>query len=330
MTLGSLGVGPAGAAGNSYTALGDSYSAGVGSRASDGTACYRSSYGYPALLASSKGLSLSYQACSGATTTDVANNQLGALNSSTDLVTITIGGNDLGFADVITECALPSWMSDCRGAIAGGRSILTNQLPGRYDSLFTAIRSKAPNARVVVATYPRLFNGQDCNAFTWFTPGEESSLNSAADDLDSLLLTKATAHGFQTVDVRSAFNNHRVCDPVEWINGLSYPIIESYHPNRTGHAAYASAISPVLLGSTYATPRSAAAAQRVRPAPASAPRVDLMSPKSIAGARKAGISVSELQRLNVELHSGDLRRSKAAATRVAALDRMAAAKLGRR
>lgn len=329
MAAGTLMAGPVNAAGNSYVALGDSYSAGVGSKAGDGTSCYRSVYGYPALLASSKGLALSYQACSGATTADVGNNQLGTLSSSTSYVTITIGGNDVGFASVLTTCAQPAWMSDCSGAIAGGRSILANQLPGRYDSLFSAIRSKAPNARVVVATYPRIFNGEDCNALTWFSPSEETSLNSATDDLDTLVLSKAKAHGFQTVDVRSAFNTHRVCDPVEWINGLSNPTTESYHPNRTGHAAYASAISPVLLGSTYVQSTTAAAAAKVRPATATEPQVDLMSPKSIAGARKVGISMTELQHLNTELHSGDPQRVQAAAARVSQLDRMAAAKLGR-
>ncbi len=332
---GTLAAGPVSAATNSYVALGDSYSAGVGSKASNGTSCYRSSYGYPALLAASKGLALSYQACSGATTADVTNNQIGALSSSTAYVTITIGGNDVGFANVLTECAQPSWMSDCSGAIAGGRSVLANQLPARYDSLFSAIRSKAPNARVVVATYPRIFNGEDCNALTWFSPSEESSLNTATDDLDTLVLTKAKNHGFQTVDVRAAFNTHRVCDAVEWINGLSNPITESYHPNRTGHAAYASAISPVLLGSAYkastakAPGASSAQAGAQRPAKATEPQIDLLSPKSLVGAKKVGISVSELRHLNTELHSGDPARVSAAAARVAELDRMAAAKLGR-
>ncbi|GAB3581301.1 SGNH/GDSL hydrolase family protein [Calidifontibacter terrae] len=328
IAAGTLVVAPVSAASNSYVALGDSYSAGVGSKASNGTSCYRSTYGYPALLAAAKGLALSYQACSGATTADVVNNQIGALSSTTAYVTITIGGNDLGFADVLTECAQPAWMSDCSGAIATGRSVLTGQLPARYDSLFTAIRSKAPNARVVVATYPRIFNGEDCNAFTWFSPGEETSLNTATDDLDSLVLTKAKDHGFQTVDVRSPFNTHRVCDSVEWINGLSNPIVESYHPNRTGHAAYASAISPVLLGSTFKA--AAVAPQRVQPAAAPEPQVDLMSPASVAGAKKVGIALSELQRLNTELHSGDAHRMQAAATRVAQLDKMAMVKLGRR
>ena len=66
----------------------------------DGTACQRSTYAYPSLIASSKGLTLNFRACSGATVADVTTTQLGALGSGTTHVTISVGGNDAGFADV--------------------------------------------------------------------------------------------------------------------------------------------------------------------------------------------------------------------------------------
>ena len=90
-------------AANSYVALGDSYSSGTGagSYVNDGTACQRSVHAYPSLLASSQNLSLTFRACSGATVADVTNTQLSALGSATTHVTISVGGNDAGFADVL-------------------------------------------------------------------------------------------------------------------------------------------------------------------------------------------------------------------------------------
>src|ERR1700737_215481 len=75
-----------------YVALGDSYSSGVGTRVyyNDGTSCSRSPAAFAPKIAAARGYSLSFQACSGAKTSDVNNNQLGTLNSATNLVTITI------------------------------------------------------------------------------------------------------------------------------------------------------------------------------------------------------------------------------------------------
>src|ERR1700712_2982877 len=114
-----IGLSPAGAAGPSYVALGDSYSSGVGTRTyiSDGTSCQRSVYAYPYLIAAAKGYTLNFQACSGATTATVTSSQLAALSTSTKYVTMSVGGNDAGFSNVITECALPAWASDCAGKV---------------------------------------------------------------------------------------------------------------------------------------------------------------------------------------------------------------------
>lgn len=161
-------VAPAHAAGPSYVAVGDSYSSGVGTRTyiSDGTSCQRSVYAYPSLIATARGYSLNFRACSGAKIPDVTNTQLSALSATTAYVSISVGGNDAGFADVLTECALPGWMSNCNGAIDKAQAYINNTLPGALSTLYASIRSKAPNAKVVVVGYPRIFNGEDCNAGT--------------------------------------------------------------------------------------------------------------------------------------------------------------------
>jgi hypothetical protein len=140
-------------------------------------------------------------------------------------------------------------MSDCNGKVATAQSFITNTLPGRLNTLYSSIRSKAPSAKVVVVGYPRLFMGEDCNAATWFSPSDESLLNQTADLLDSKLAAAASSHGFTFVNPVSRFTGHAICDSTEWLNGLSNPVSESYHPNRLGHAnGYAPLVSAGLVG----------------------------------------------------------------------------------
>ncbi len=249
----------ASAAAPSYVALGDSYSSGTGTRSyiADGTSCQRSTYASPSLIAAARGYALNFRACSGASIPDVTNNQLGALSAGTAYVTISVGGNDAGFADVITECALPWWAADCDGEINGAQAFINNQLPGQLSTLYGAIRTRAPAAQVVVVGYPRLFMGVDCNAGTWFTAHEMTRLNQTADLLNSRISAAAASRGFAFANPTSRFVGHAVCSSAEWINGLSWPITESFHPNRPGHAAgYTPTVSPVLTGATVKATRS--------------------------------------------------------------------------
>lgn len=308
----ALAAAPAQSAGSTYVALGDSYSSGTGTRSyvNDGTSCQRSVYAYPSLLASSKGYSLNFRACSGATIADVTNLQLSALGVGTAYASLTVGGNDAGFADVLTECAKPAWASNCNGAIDRAQSIIDNQLPTRLGGLYSSIRGRAPQAKVVVAGYPRVFNGEDCNAFTWFSPTEESRLNATADLLNAKIKTAAGNAGFAFSNPTSAFVGHAVCDDTEWLNGLSSPVSESYHPNRLGHASgYAPLVGAGLTGSavvvsTLTTQQAAdtssrlAAQQRpyaekdkaIRPKEFKVP--DLRSPEIKKAAARAGVDLS--------------------------------------
>ena len=227
-----------------YVALGDSYSSGTGTRTYYDSNCQRSVYAYPYLLHNAHPAWTFVQAaCAGAKTGDVLNTQSASLTSGTNWVTYTIGGNDAGFSSVITECAQPSWASDCNGAIDQAQSYITNTLPGRLDLVNNKIKSLSPTAKVIVLDYPRLFNGEDCNAGTFFSPSEETRLNQTADMLKSALSAAATRAGanFLFRDVIPPFIGHAICDggggsSTEWINGLSNPIGESYHPKTTGHS----------------------------------------------------------------------------------------------
>lgn len=220
---------------DNYVALGDSYSSGVGTRdySLDST-CSRSPYAYPALIQADRpNTNLTFVACSGAKTSDVLNNQVQYLSSSTNIVTITIGGNDAGFSSVITQCALP-WPWSCDTDISNAQSFIKNTLPGLLNNVYSEIKTRAPNARVVVLGYPHLFMGVNCNAGTFFSTDEMTKLNTTADILRDVTSARAAAYGFTFKDAIPPFTGHAICSSSEWLNGLSNPTSDSYHPNRTG------------------------------------------------------------------------------------------------
>src|SRR5438270_9593418 len=125
-----------------YVDLGDSYACGVGTRVfySESGSCKRSPEAYGPKVSAAKGYALSFQACSGAKTTDVNANQLGTLSSTTALVTISIGGNDAGFSNVILNCAL--YYFTCGSAINEANSFIANKLGGVLDTTYNNIRSR--------------------------------------------------------------------------------------------------------------------------------------------------------------------------------------------
>ncbi|MFT4049709.1 MAG: SGNH/GDSL hydrolase family protein [Solirubrobacterales bacterium] len=220
-----------------YVALGDSYSSGEGTGYSTynlDVGCRRSTYGYPQLVANQRGnTNLKFVACSGAKTSDVKNNQLSALGSSTTFATMTIGGNDIGFGDLITACTLRNCSSDINTA----NDKINGVLPGNLSSLYAAMKAKAPQAKFIILSYPRVLGSSGCFATTGVSADERSRLGTLEDNLNSKIKAAATAAGFTYVNSDSRFSGHNVCASSEWINGLNilHPE-ESYHPNRAGTA----------------------------------------------------------------------------------------------
>lgn len=311
-----------------YVALGDSYSAGTGAGSPTDNDCYRSPHGYPHLIAESQGYALDYQACSGATTSDVLNHQVGALDGDTALVTITIGGNDLNFASVITNCALPAWLGDCFGKIEESRGILNTELPQRYDTVFGTIAAQAPDADVRVAGYPLLFNGQDCHVLTFFSAAEMAELNEATHELNAVTAQHTQAHGLTWVDPIDHFTGHAVCDADPWINNLSLRIVDSFHPNQPGNVGYAEVLWPgstatldivgdapdqsFALGSTSPEALTAEAALVLT--------MDLVSPENLRLAAEAGVDTDTLIALEAQLRTGDPQQIEEALDGLAELD----------
>ncbi|KUN84516.1 lipase [Streptomyces bungoensis] len=220
-----------------YVALGDSYSSGVGagSYMSSSGSCDRSTKAYPYLWnAAHSPTSFAFNACSGATTDDVLASQLGSLSSSTTLVSITIGGNDAGFGDVMTTCVLQS-DSACLSKISAAEAYVDSTLPGKLDTVYNAISARAPSARVVVLGYPRFYLlGQACLGLS---ETKRSAINNASDYLDNAIQKRATYHNFVFGDVRPTFTGHEICSGDSWLHSVNWlSVSESYHPTAAGQS----------------------------------------------------------------------------------------------
>jgi lysophospholipase L1-like esterase len=229
-----LAVPASAATGIRYVALGDSYSSGTGTGQYDSASgsCNRSSLAYPSLWSSAHRVAaFSFVACSGATTDDVLRTQVSALTASTTLVTVSVGGNDVGFGDVVTTCTIGG-DQDCANAVQKAETAVRNTLPAKLNRTYAAIRHAAPSAKVVVIGYPRLFATGIC----WLSAAKRTTLNSAADLLATTISGRAAAAHFTFVDGRAAFAGHGICAGTPWINGVTWPVSDSYHPNRAGHA----------------------------------------------------------------------------------------------
>ena len=231
-----------------YVALGDSYSSGVGAGSyySSSGSCDRSANAYPALWdAASKPASYTSVACSGATTSTVISSQLSALSSATTLVSITIGGNDVGFATVMETCVLLPTGS-CVTAVDAAEEEISTQLPAELNSVLADIAADAPDARVVVLDYPEPYDLSQSASCIGLSTTDRTELNQAADDLDSQI--QAAAHRYHDVfaDVRTAFAGHEICDSDSWLNSVDWlDLDESYHPTAAGQSG---AYYPVFSG----------------------------------------------------------------------------------
>ncbi|KAA0931415.1 SGNH/GDSL hydrolase family protein [Streptomyces apricus] len=226
------------AAATGYVALGDSYSSGVGAGSYIGSSgdCKRSTKAYPYLWAAANSpSSFSFTACSGARTSDVLANQLSPLGSGTGLVSISVGGNDAGFADVMTTCVLQS-DSACVARVNTAKAYVDSTLPGRLDAVYSAIGDRAPSAHVVVLGYPRFYKLSG-SCLAGLSETERAAINGAADHLNSAIAKRAADHGFTFGDVRPTFTGHEICSGSAWLHSVNWLNIgESYHPTAAGQS----------------------------------------------------------------------------------------------
>jgi lysophospholipase L1-like esterase len=239
-----------------YVALGDSYAAGQGGSLAYDNDCLRSPNGYPALLDAENQIHLrANAACTGATTSDVASEQLSALKQGTRLVTLTVGAADLGLSRVLAACTAGT-PQQCQDAIGLADLLLPaecgdeSELGRRLGNLYADVAEAAPNALIVATGYPLLFDDPDLL---------ETQINDATTRLNCAIdkaVADAQAAGINIVyvDVTKAFDDHGIGGSKElFINPPPPPPtpipINAFHPTPAGYVAYAAAISAALPNS---------------------------------------------------------------------------------
>jgi lysophospholipase L1-like esterase len=228
-----------------YVAMGDSYSSGLGAP-NPSQNCGRSAQGYPTLWASAHGITtFTDVTCAGAVTADVLNTQMSGLSPQTDVVTITIGGNDVGLGSLVSTCE-PLSDQACAAAADQFKAALPSYMAAIGET-YAAIRQAAPNAQVYVLGYPRLFE-TSWYCFEWAVPSQarRQTIDDATDVFVNDLAQQVAqaGSGFQFVDVRPQFAGHSVCSLSSWLN----PVVSltPLHPTATGYQyGYLAALTAV-------------------------------------------------------------------------------------
>jgi lysophospholipase L1-like esterase len=219
----------------SYVAMGDSYSSGAGAGNYVDSGCARSANAYSALWAQAHpDVAYLSVACSGATTATLMRTQLPALTSSTTMVSLTIGGNDVGFADVLKSCYIGG-DTGCTTAVDAAEQKANIALPGKLDHVFVAIKARSPHAQVVAMNYPDFYTGSaPCSGIS---VRSQNKINEGNGVLSDVIEAAAERNDVEFVDARGSFAQHAVCSAAPWIRGLVPARMgDSYHPTAAGHS----------------------------------------------------------------------------------------------
>ncbi|WP_327399111.1 SGNH/GDSL hydrolase family protein [Streptomyces sp. NBC_01288] len=245
-----------------YVALGDSYTSGPYIPTQVDANCARSDHNYPSVVtADQRGTVLKDVSCSGATTAEMWKAQgtnppqLDAVQRDTDLVTVQIGGNDIGFSTIIGTCAKLS-ATDLTGnpcqryynSTGVDQLALTilNTAP-KVTKVLRAVHKQAPHARVLVVGYPDLLpdDGSGCYPSVPFAAKDFPYLRDVGKRLNLMLRVVAALNGAEYVDTYGPTVGHDMCKaPADrWIEPLqpASPAAPA-HPNAKGEAAMAGAV----------------------------------------------------------------------------------------
>ena len=254
-----------------YIALGDSFSSGEGVPPfRPGTdqlfpvhdECHRSFRAYPALIAgrrSSPG-TWGFWACSGATTADLTHTnhanpgeiaQLdriaapGASDKRVDLVTLTIGGNDVGFGSAALNCVVARFLPGLEACQSQWRARIQDaiaKLGTKLPAVYRAVHARAPDARILVLGYPDPFprtTSQFSKCRLWLEPEDLRFFHDETERLNAVVRAAvlATTGANLTYLAPTGFAGHDACSESPWFTGLIVSPTrfgESFHPNALG------------------------------------------------------------------------------------------------
>ncbi|MDX3387970.1 SGNH/GDSL hydrolase family protein [Streptomyces niveiscabiei] len=224
-----------------YVALGDSCTAGpkIRGQTRDPAGCDRSDRNYPSYVVAGlglKGTRFKDVSCSGATLDDLTGRQstedgtnaaqLTALSEQTRLVTIGVGGNDIGFSSMIKRCVGMGALHE----LVGSGKYISEDAPcarqygddvqqkieaagERLSGTLGQIRRRAPEARVYVVGYPAILpsDSAECGREIPLAPGDVSFLRKQEQRLNTELRGRAEAAGMKYVDTYTPSEGHDAC-----------------------------------------------------------------------------------------------------------------------
>lgn len=249
-----------------YVALGSSYAAGTalgGIKPDTPQRCGRSPRNYATLAAARLGLQLDDQSCGGATTAHILNAwnelpaQIAAVDAATRLVTVTIGGNDLGYVMNLAAASC----QPAEGLSYNGQTFPCPQLKpptaqdyARLESnlreIARAVRTRAPRARLVFVQYVKLIPDAPCAALR-LSPDGALLNRSLGENLARITRRVAADQGALVLDSDELSRDHSPCAAVPWSTGpkpLGPDANAPWHPTAAGHAALADALVALLRG----------------------------------------------------------------------------------
>ncbi|QDF15404.1 esterase [Gordonia phage Mollymur] len=268
VTAAVVGIAPASASEHiDYVALGDSRAAtpSYSSLWTSSDGCARTPAAYPEALAKTLGADLTSKACVAARTENVTTNpqltlrgfrppQVRALSADTDLVTLSIGGNDIGWYALIESCFPRAIGTDARcredARVASRISSALATLPAKLDRTLTSVGDRAPNAEIVLVGHGGYYGSTGCAAEVTASDADLAYIDGFFDRFNAVLSSAADRAGATFVDVAGPAKGHDACAGSQaWFRGnvrdTSQPW-QNRHPTPLGSTAMAELIAAAL------------------------------------------------------------------------------------
>jgi lysophospholipase L1-like esterase len=241
------------AKGSLYVALGSSIASGFGISEQSGT-CGRSSRDYPQLVAAELGLKLVDVTCGAAAIPHVVDTpqgdnpvQLDAVSADTELITISVGGNDIAYNGTALSCGNPA--TECTAPADLEAKVAA--LPGQLRSMVEKVEAKAPKATIVFVTYPREIPATNCPALS-LTDTERQTLQQMGQKLEDAFVDTFAKSDVVFVDPYVQPGDHTGCaaDAQRWTAGYTVAKGEgfAFHPTALGHREMADEVVEALGG----------------------------------------------------------------------------------
>jgi lysophospholipase L1-like esterase len=239
-----------------YTALGDSFAAGplVPTQQPTPIGCLKSDHNYPHLVATALQPAFRDATCSGATTDNMTAPQnvdggpnppqFDSLDAGTTLVTVTIGGNDIGFFDIVLSCVTgdPNG-SPCQDQyVVGGVDEISDRIAEtapKVEAVLQEIHTRSPDAVVLVVSYLSILpaEGFGCWPQVPFAYADVPYLRAKEQELNAMLAAQAAANDASFVDAHGASVGHDACTApgVRWVEPVPATALAApLHPNALG------------------------------------------------------------------------------------------------